>query len=299
MLRLRALAALALGAAVILFAAACGGGDGQARTEEGLKRAAREAAEGLFKGDYRKWYDSYAKECRDQVDFKEFESTTRLGVVFIEQLAGVKLKDFKVAGVEVRNFTKDGAEVAVTIEAPKAAEGFEDFAGAGEFEPWKWEDGRWVAADCSGLAGGSGDDFGDSGPAPTVPPPGSGPKLGETVEAGKARVTVHAVEDPARAPDAVVEPGRRLVAIEVSIEAAKGSVSVATFDFTVQDEQGYTYDPAFFGREPALKMTDLAQGRTIRGWVTFDVPKDAKLVAVYADLDFPKPETLVADLTRK
>jgi hypothetical protein len=298
MLRFRTLAALALGAIVLTLAGACTGGGGQARTEEGLKRAAREATEAVFKGDYRAVYDSFAKECRDQVDYKEFEATTRLGVAFVEQLAGVKLKDFKVTGVEVRNFTKDGAEVSVTNQAPKAAEGFEGLAGAGDFEAWKWEDGRWVATNCSGLGGGAGD-FGDSGPAPTVPPPGSGPKLGETVEAGKARVTVHAVEDPARAPDAVVEAGRRLVAVEVSIEAAKGSVSVATFDFTVQDEKGYTYDPAFFGREPALKMTDLAQGRTVRGWVTFDVPKDAKLVAVYADLDFPKPETLVADLTRK
>ncbi|WBL37420.1 DUF4352 domain-containing protein [Tepidiforma flava] len=290
-----------LGALAVILAVACGGGGSQPRTENGLETAARQAAEAMIKGDYRKAYDAFSKECREQVPFSEFESTTKLGVMFLEAFAGVKFKDFEITKVEVRNFTEDGGEVSITMKPPKALEGFGE--GAGEFEPWKWEDGKWVVADCSGLGGGGGlfdgDADGGSSAAPTVPPPGSGPKLGETVDAGSARVTVRAVEDPVR--DTVFAPGdgKRYVAFDITIEAARGKVSVSGFDFTVQDEDGFVYDYAIAGREPALKMTDLAQGRQVRGWVTFEVPQDAKLVALYADLDFPRPETLVLDLTRK
>jgi hypothetical protein len=257
-------------------------------------------AEAMLAGDYRKAYDSVSKECRDQVTFEEFESTMKLGVTFVEAFLGVKFKDFEITDVQVRNFTPDGGEVGITLKPPKEIPGFDELEGAGDFEPWKWEDGKWVAADCSGLGGGPfGDDGDGATAAPTVPPPGSGPKLGETVDAGPARVTVHAVEDPARNTDGEPERGNRFVAIDVSIQAARGSVAVATFDFTVQDESGYVYDAAFFGRAPELRMTDLAQGRQVRGWVTFEVPQGAKLVAVYADLDFPKPETLILDLTRR
>ncbi len=282
-----------------VLAAACGGGSSQPRTEKGLENAARQAAEAMLNGDYRKAYESFSKECRDEVPFGEFESTARLGVTFLEAFAGVKFKDFKVTGVEVRNFTQEGGEVRIALKPPKQLEGFgED----GEFEPWKWENGRWVAADCSGLGGGGGlfgDGNGDTSAGPTVPPPGSGPKLGETVDAGNARVTVRAVEDPVRGAAIDPAPGRRLVAFDITIEAAGGTVSVASQDFALQDEQGYVYEAAFAGREPALRSTNLVRGRTVAGWVTFEVPAGAKLVALYADLDFSKPETLVLDLTRK
>lgn len=288
-----------LGAFAVILAAACGGGGSQPRTEAGLKNAARQAAEAMIKGDYRKAYDSFSKECREQVPFSEFESTTKLGVVFLEAFTGVKFKDFEVTNVEVRNFTEDGGEVSITMKAPKELDGFGEEPG--EFERWKWEDGKWVVADCSGLGGDGlfGDDSGgDTSAAPTVPPPGSGPKLGETVDAGNARITVRAVEDPVRESTFSPDAGKRYVAFDITVEAARGKVSVSGFDFTVQDDDGFVYDYAIAGREPALKMTDLAQGRQVRGWVTFEVPQDAKLVALYADLDFPRPETLILDLTR-
>lgn len=58
------------------------------------------------------------------------------------------------------------------------------------------------------------------------------------------------------------------------------------------------FEPAFLGREPALGSTELQQGRRVRGWVTFEVPKDARIVALYANLGFVGPDTLVLDLTR-
>ncbi len=302
--RLRPVVLAVLLALAALIATACGGSDGQQKSEEGLKKAARQAAEALLAGDYRVAYDAFAKACREKVDFKEFEATSRLGVVFVEGFLGVKFKDFKVTDVQVRNFTGDAGEVSITIKPPEEIPGFEDFEEPGEFEPWAWEDGRWVTTDCSGLDEGGffgdGDDAGTgSGAAPTVPPPGSGPRLGEQVTAGKAVVTVLAVEDPARAAGFDPPAGKRHVALEVSVEARSGEVSLSPFDFTVQGTDGYVYDSTYFGREPLLTSTDLAPGRTIRGWITFEVPADAKLAAAYTSLDWPRPETLIFDFTRR
>lgn len=286
-----------------LAAAACGGG-GQQKSEDGLKKAARQAAESMVAGNYRAAYDAYAKECRDQVDFNEFEANARLAVVFVEAFLGVKLKDFNVTDVQVRNFTGDAGEVSVTIKPPKDIPGFDDLDEPGTFEPWKWEDNRWVVADCAALSdggffGGDGDGGDSSGAVPTVPPAGSGPRLGEEVTAGKAVVRVLTVEDPARVPNVDPNPGNRYIALDVSVQATSDRVSVSPFDFTVQDADGYVYDSTYFGREPALGSTDLAPGRTIRGWVTFEVPADARLVAAYASLDWPRPDTLILDFTRR
>lgn len=289
---------------VLLTVAACGGGSGDSRTEEGLREAARTATEAMLKGKYETAYNAFAKECRDQVSLDEFRSTTQLGLTFVQAFLGASLSEFSVEKVEVQNFSPDGGEVRITLKPPKKLadrQDLADFTEPSEWEAWKWEDDRWVVADCSGLGGFGGVDGPgvDSGPQPTAVPLGSGPKIGETVDAGEVKVTVRAFEDPAQTSPREPGNGKRFVAIDVVVEGVRGDPSVGAFDFSVQDRDGYVYPSSFGEREPALQMTQLAPGRQVRGWVTFEVPENAEIVAVYADVAFPDPEVLVADLTRK
>lgn len=291
-----------LAALVFVFVAACGGGDGgDAKTEAGLEKAVRRAAEGIFGGDLHDAYDSYSKECREQTPYTEFAAGMKLAEAFMEAFTGAKLKDIKVKDVEVRNFEGDRAEAKLVVEA-KGIEGFDE--DEDEWSEWMWEDGKWVQSDCGdlgpdGVLGDGGDDTATSNDPQPVPTPGAGPAVGTPVEAGGSRYTVHSIEDPAKAGEYFgPDPGKRWVVIEVTQEALARQVSGSPFDFTVQDKDGFIYDFDFGEKEPEFSSRELAPGQRQRGFITFEVPEDAELVAVWVDADFPKPHTLIADLTR-
>jgi hypothetical protein len=290
-----------LAALALVFVSACGGGSGggDAKSEAGLEKAVRRAAEGIFGGNLRDAYNSYSKECREQTPYTEFAAGMKLAEAFMEAFTGAKLKDIKVKDVEVRNFEGDRAEAKLVVEA--------DIEGFGEDEEewseWMWEEGKWVQADCGDLGPGGGlagldGDTSTSDQQP-VPAPGSGPAVGTAVEAGGSRYTVHSIEDPAKAGEYFgPDPGKRWVVIEVTQEALTKQVSGGPFDFTVQDKDGFIYGFDFGEKEPEFSSRELAPGQRQRGFITFEVPEDAELVAVWVDADFPKPHTLIADLTR-
>ena len=293
-----------LAALALLFVSACGGGgSGEAKSEAGLEKAVRRAAEGLFGGDLHDAYDSYSKECREQTSYEEFAAGIKLAEAFMEAFAGAGLDDISVKDVQVRNLEGDRGEALLVVEA-KDIEGFDETEDE-EWTEWSWEDGKWVQTDCGDLGpdGGLGDGGGDTAtsddePRP-VPTPGSGPAAGTPVEAGGSRYTVHSIEDPAKAGEYFgPDPGNRWVVIEVTQEALDKQVSGSPFDFTVQDSDGFIYDFEFGEKEPEFTNRELAPGQRQRGFITFEVPEDAELVAVWVDADFPKPHTLIADLTR-
>lgn len=293
-----------LAALALLFVSACGGGGGgDAKSEVGLEKAVRRAAEGIFGGDLHDAYDSYSKECREQTPYTEFAAGMKLAEAFMEAFTGAKFKDIKVKDVEVRNFEGETGEAKLVVEA-KDVEGFDD-GQEEEWSEWTWEDGKWVQTDCAGLAsdgvlggGGDGPPASNDEPQP-VPTPGAGPTVGTPVEAGGSRYTVHSVEDPAKAGEYFgPDPGKRWVVIEVTQEATDKQVSGSPFNFTVQDKDGFIYDFDFGEKEPEFSSRELAPGQRQRGFITFEVPEDAELVAVWVDADFPKPHTLIADLTR-
>lgn len=285
----------------IVFAA-CGGGDGDSgQNEAGLRQAAREATEALFAGELRDAYDSFSAECRDITTFAEFSSSVTIAEAFLEALYGAKLEDFTVTDVRVRNFEGDTGEVMVVVKAPDGENGF---AEEEEWIEWGYEDGRWVQTDCDDLGlDGNGDDPGDdpTEPAATVPPPGEGPEIGTTVEAGGSLYTVNGIQDPGPVPDDDFfgpEEGNRWVTLDITQEASGGEDSAGPWDFTVQDEDGFIYEWTFGEAEPEFPTVQLANGQRVRGYLTFEVPEEAVLVAVYADADFPRPPVMIADLTR-
>lgn len=187
-----------LAALALVFVAACGGG-GDSKSEAGLEKAVRRAAEGMFGGDLRDFYDSYSKECREQTSYREFKSTMDVAEAFLKAFAGAGLDDIKVKDVQVRNFEGERGEALVVVESD--IEGFDENQEE-DWTEWAWEDGKWVQTDCSSLAMDGG--LGDGGDDTTteqqpVPSPGSGPAIGTPVEAGGSRYTVHSIEDPAKA----------------------------------------------------------------------------------------------------
>ena len=284
--------------AISLVLGACGGDDGgDGKNEKGLEKAVERAAKGIFGGDLRDTYDAYSKECREQASFEQFKAGMVLAEAFMEAFTGAGLDDIEVKEVKTRNFDGEKGEALLVLDAGDL-EGFD--ASEEEWHEWVWEDGAWVQPDCSDMGGGS--DAGGASETRTqeVPKPGSGPTIGTPVEAGGSRYTVHSVVDPAPKGE-FFEPkeGNRWITIEVTQEALSKKVSGSSFDFSVQDKDGFIYDFTFGGKEPEFTMMDLGPGQRQRGFITFEVPEKAELVAVWVDADWPDPETLLTDLTRK
>ena len=129
-------------------------------------------------------------------------------------------------------------------------------------------------------------------PTPTPPP------IGTTVEAGGSAYTVNEVLDPAPTGGRGVEAGKRLVAIDITQTCIADGDSYNTFDFFVQDADGYVYDTGFgyTGVEPRIGSGELAAGQRVRGWVTIQVPASAVLVSVLVAAEGSGPKILIADL---
>lgn len=72
----------------------------------------------------------------------------------------------------------------------------------------------------------------------------------------------------------IIQPkqGSKYFAIDVTIVNNSGkTISYNVLDFTLQDGQAYTYTYTP-GKDPFLNCGDLERGRSVRGWITFEVP---------------------------
>ena len=78
------------------------------------------------------------------------------------------------------------------------------------------------------------------------------------------------------------EADKLWVAALVEIEGINPSgASYNPFFFKVRDEQGFEYNFAAFGKEPALKSgNDLKPGQKVKGWMTFEVLKTVKALTL-------------------
>jgi len=112
-------------------------------------------------------------------------------------------------------------------------------------------------------------------------------RLGETVTAGGAALTVLTVEDPST-PGVLYSdlPGTKLVAVQVILEnQSDAEMSISpTFGY-LTDDQGYVYAAELFGRDGGLELSELAQGRKVQGWISFRVPEESKPVAFRYELE--------------
>jgi hypothetical protein len=119
----------------------------------------------------------------------------------------------------------------------------------------------------------------------TAEPVAAANKLGTKVQVGTEQFITAA--KTAEYKDKYLKPakGSKYLAVLVTVEgiSSEGS-SYNPLYFTVRDAEGYEYNVSLIGKEPMLGASnDLAAGKTVKGWVTFEVPKTAEgLTLVYS-----------------
>lgn len=109
-------------------------------------------------------------------------------------------------------------------------------------------------------------------------------KVGDRIKLGDEEYFAVVEVDPAFKGDGVFKPeaDKLWVAALVEIEGINPSgASYNPFFFKVRDEQGFEYNFAAFGKEPALKSgNDLKPGQKVKGWMTFEVLKTVKALTL-------------------
>jgi Domain of unknown function (DUF4352) len=128
--------------------------------------------------------------------------------------------------------------------------------------------------------------------AVTVAPP----PVGQSVLVDGIRYTVNNIADPE--PPGFFKPpaGKRFVAVEVTIEAVSGSTpyGISTIDLRADDGKDYGWTNG--NNTPVLASGTLQAGQAARGWVTIQLPSDAKLTGVIAVVP-TRPKVQIADLS--
>ena len=106
-------------------------------------------------------------------------------------------------------------------------------------------------------------------------------KIGDAIKLGDYIITITKTEDPYKSKNQYMGPesGNRLMAVEVLYEnnTADKSLDYNPFDWKLFDGQGYNYDSGFTdSKDPQLNSGTLNPGSKVRGWITFEVPTEAK-----------------------
>ncbi len=103
-------------------------------------------------------------------------------------------------------------------------------------------------------------------------------KIGDSIRQGDYVLTVHGIADNVP-PEADIydrpKEGNKYYAVDVTIEN-KGSdvISYNVIYFKLQDSEGYTYDYTGAYKKPWFGYGDLQLDRKVRGWITFEIPKN-------------------------
>ena len=124
-----------------------------------------------------------------------------------------------------------------------------------------------------------------------------------TVEAGGSAYTVNEILDPAPEHERFKREGddKRLIAVDITQAAINDEEPYNPLYFSLQDTDGYVYERGgslYTAVEPKFGYGELSAGQRVRGWVPFEVPKSAILVAVMAEAEISGPNIIIADLTK-
>jgi hypothetical protein len=110
--------------------------------------------------------------------------------------------------------------------------------------------------------------------------------IGQTIQLGDYYLTVEKFNTNPKYEDPFndLKEGQKVVAVDVTVEnKGKEPKPYNLFDFTIQDKDGYTYEPSWnFTIKPSLSSGDLQPGRKVRGYITFEIPEnDSGLELIY------------------
>lgn len=118
--------------------------------------------------------------------------------------------------------------------------------------------------------------------------------VGQPVEVGNVRFTVHQVLDPEPPGIFRSEAGKRRVAIELTQEAVSGTQRYHFAEFKLRDGAGGIHTWAITNGDPAFNVGQLAAGESRRGWISFQVPDGVALDAlIYDNLSAGQPRAIV------
>ncbi len=136
-------------------------------------------------------------------------------------------------------------------------------------------------------------------PTPTNTPEPSSQYLGDINEEYGYFLTGLSIEDPAT-PGSFYDPveGQKLVAIEVVVGNISGEfISTNPLDFTLVDDDGFTYRTELGGRDGGqIALVDLNQGEKVRGWIAFSIPVESTPAKIKYEIGIFSDEVLQASL---
>lgn len=129
------------------------------------------------------------------------------------------------------------------------------------------------------------------------PAPTSG-KLGQRIDHRGYIMTVTQIDIADDFPNArAAKSGYKLVAIELLVESnVRSGVHVSPSHIRLIDGSNRDYKPRSTGKSPILKeQFDIAKGSSVRGWLTFEVPKGVRKMTLVNELpqDFKYVEVKV------
>ena len=138
-------------------------------------------------------------------------------------------------------------------------------------------------------------------PADGAAEPNAKPRIGDTSEIKGSKYTVNEVRD--NLPASRIggpKPGMRWMAVDITQESVSSNEPFNLFYLSVQDAKAFRYSPGlvFEAPEPGFSSGELQPGEKVRGWVSFEIPIDAEIVAVLAQPEPIGGTVVIADLTQ-
>ena len=127
-------------------------------------------------------------------------------------------------------------------------------------------------------------------PSPPTPRPTATnvplPRMGEQGNTQTLIMTLNAERDPvATAATATPKPGDRFVAFDLTLASTDYQAMIYSVTYvTLRDTEAHAYTPMFTSVVlPPLFSGSLEPGLSVRGWLSFEVPMDAKLTTLIYD----------------
>ena len=110
--------------------------------------------------------------------------------------------------------------------------------------------------------------------------PESGPRtVGDTLETEAGKLTIHSYEAPVQTDVGTIDPDNVFAVIDVEgcvNQRRSGVITLYTSAFTLEMPDGSERPPTLTAKEPALTDTPVQAGDCIRGFLTFEIPPDAR-----------------------
>lgn len=102
-------------------------------------------------------------------------------------------------------------------------------------------------------------------------------------------LTVKSIQDYEGTTYSQPAAGKKFVALDVLIENNSGSsIDVNPLNFSLKDSDSYEYQPSYFAPDPLLNLSTLENGKSVRGYIGYEVPEDANLVELKYEVDYGK-----------